>query len=103
MLCLLPERHSFCWISLRSTQCEHHTNPHTQVCIPVSGEEKEKKKNQHEYGLTFHKWGQLSDKTRKDQVKVTGCCNTAADITEKSSLCTLLLLNNQSWGVLVQK
>lgn len=97
MLCLLPERHSFCWISLRSTQCEHHTNPHTQVYIPASGKEK-KKKNQHEYGLPFHKWGQLSDKTRIDQVKVTGCCSTAADITEKSSLYTLVLLNNHSWG-----
>lgn len=61
------------------------------------------KKNQHEYGLTFHKWGHLSDKTRIDEVKVTGCCSTAADITDKSSLYTLVLLNSHSWGVLVQK
>jgi len=79
--CLLPERRSFCWISLRSTQCEHHTNPHTQVYVPVSG----KKKISCEYGLTFHKWGQLPDKTRIDQVQETDYCSTAVDVSEKSS------------------
>lgn len=79
-----------------------HKSTHSGL-YPGFWKGKEKEKNQHEYGLTFHKWGQLSDKTRIDQVKVTGCCSTAADITEKSSLYTLVLLNNHSWGVLVQK